>query len=57
MPPDLELFLQAILEALTLFVLLVGLLGLIVPVSAGILLWNFGGGTGPAIEGYWTYDE
>jgi hypothetical protein len=32
-------------------------MGLVVPVSAGLLLWNFGGGTGPAIEGYWTYDE
>lgn len=31
--------------------------GLVVPVSTGILLWNFGTGTGPAIEGYWAYDE
>lgn len=30
--------------------------GLVVPVSAGLLLWNFGG-IGPAIEGYWAYDE
>ena len=31
--------------------------GLVVPVSSGLLLWNFGGSTGPAVEGYWTYDE
>lgn len=31
--------------------------GLVVPVSSGILLWNFGAGTGPAVEGYWAYDE
>lgn len=32
-------------------------MGLIVPTSAGMLLWNFGAGTGPAVEGYWTYEE
>lgn len=32
-------------------------MGLIVPVSAGILLWNLGVATGPAVEGYWTFDE
>lgn len=31
--------------------------GLIVPVSAGIMLWNFGGATAAALEGYWVYDE
>ncbi len=31
--------------------------GLVVPVSAGIMLWNFGAGTGPTVEGYWTFDE
>lgn len=31
--------------------------GLVVPTSAGLLLWNFGAGTGPAVEGYWTFDE
>ena len=40
MPPELELFLQAVLETLTLFVLLVGLLGLIVPVFPGLtVMW------------------
>jgi uncharacterized protein len=40
MTPDFQLFLQAILEALTLFVLLVGLLGLIVPVFPGLtVMW------------------
>lgn len=32
-------------------------LGLRVPVSAGLMLWNFGAGTGPAVEGYWLHDE
>ncbi len=35
MTPELELFLQVILETLTLFALIVGLLGLIVPVFPG----------------------
>jgi len=40
MPPDFEIFLQAVLEILTLFVLLVGLLGLIVPVFPGLtVMW------------------
>jgi hypothetical protein len=32
-------------------------MGIVVPTSAGMLLWNFGAGTGPAVEGYWTYEE
>src|ERR1051326_7632942 len=40
MPPDLETFLQTVLEALTLFVLLVGLFGLIVPIFPGLtIMW------------------
>lgn len=40
MSPELELFLQAVLEALTLFALIVGLLGLIVPVFPGLtIMW------------------
>jgi uncharacterized protein YqgC (DUF456 family) len=40
MPPELLLFLQVILETLTLFVLIVGLLGLIVPVFPGLtIMW------------------
>jgi len=40
MTPEFQLFLQVILEALTLFVLLVGLLGLIVPVFPGLtVMW------------------
>ena len=40
MTPEFQLFLQAILEALTLFVLLVGLFGLIVPVFPGLtVMW------------------
>ncbi|HLO30276.1 MAG TPA: DUF456 domain-containing protein [Anaerolineales bacterium] len=40
MPPDLEIFLQAVLETLTLFVLLVGLFGLIMPVFPGLtVMW------------------
>ena len=40
MTPEFQLFLQFILEALTLFVLLVGLLGLIVPVFPGLtVMW------------------
>jgi len=40
MPPELQIFLQVILETLTLFVLLVGLLGLIVPVFPGLtIMW------------------
>ena len=40
MPPNFELFLQAVLETLTLFVLLVGLFGLIVPVFPGLtVMW------------------
>ena len=40
MTPELELFLQVILEALTLFALIVGLLGLIVPVFPGlVIMW------------------
>ncbi len=40
MTPELELFLKVILETLTLFVLLVGLLGLIVPVFPGlVVMW------------------
>ncbi len=40
MPPDLELYLQVVLEIFTLFVLLVGLLGLIVPVFPGLtVMW------------------
>ncbi len=40
MPPDFEIFLQVILESLTLFVLLVGLIGLIVPVFPGLtVMW------------------
>lgn len=32
-------------------------MGLVVPVSAGMLLWNFGAATGPAVDGYWSYEE
>jgi len=40
MPPELQLFLQVILETITLFVLIVGLLGLIVPVFPGLtVMW------------------
>ena len=40
MTPELEATLQAVLETLTLFVLLVGLLGLIVPVFPGLtVMW------------------
>jgi len=40
MTPELQLFLQFILETFTLFVLLVGLLGLIVPVFPGLtVMW------------------
>jgi uncharacterized protein YqgC (DUF456 family) len=40
MTPEFELFLQAVLEALTLFALIVGLLGLIVPVFPGLtVMW------------------
>ena len=40
MTPELELFLQVILEAMTLFALIVGLLGLIVPVFPGlVVMW------------------
>ena len=40
MTPEFELFLQVILETLTLFALLVGLLGLIVPVFPGlVVMW------------------
>jgi len=40
MPPNLEVFLQAVLEALTLSVLLVGLFGLIVPIFPGLtVMW------------------
>lgn len=40
MTPELELFLQVILETLTLFALIVGLLGLVVPVFPGlVVMW------------------
>jgi len=40
MTPELQLFLQVVLETFTLFVLLVGLLGLIVPVFPGLtVMW------------------
>jgi len=40
MTPNLEFFLQVMLEVITLFVLLVGLLGLIVPVFPGlVIMW------------------
>ena len=40
MTPELEFFLQVVLETLTLFVLIVGLLGLIVPVFPGLtIMW------------------
>lgn len=40
MPPEIQLFLQVVLETFTLFVLLVGLLGLIVPVFPGLtIMW------------------
>ena len=40
MTPELELFLQIVLETLTLFALIVGLLGLIVPVFPGlVIMW------------------
>jgi uncharacterized protein len=40
MTPEFELFLQVILETLTLFALIVGLLGLIVPVFPGlVVMW------------------
>lgn len=32
-------------------------MGIVVPTSGGLLLWNFGAGTGPAIEGYYTFEE
>jgi uncharacterized protein YqgC (DUF456 family) len=40
MTPELELFLQVVLETLTLFALIVGLLGLIVPIFPGlVVMW------------------
>jgi len=40
MPPEFELILQVVLETFTLFVLLVGLLGLIIPVFPGLtVMW------------------
>lgn len=40
MNPELELFLRVVIETLTLFVLIVGLLGLIVPVFPGlVVMW------------------
>ena len=40
MTPEFELFLQVVLETLTLFVLIVGLVGLIVPVFPGlVIMW------------------
>jgi len=40
MTPETQLFLQAVLEVFTLFVLIVGLLGLIVPVFPGLtVMW------------------
>jgi len=40
MPPELQLFLRFLLEWLTLFILIVGLLGLIVPVFPGLtIMW------------------
>lgn len=40
MPPEFELFLQVVLETLILFALIVGLLGLIVPVFPGlVVMW------------------
>jgi uncharacterized protein YqgC (DUF456 family) len=40
MTPEFELFLQVVLETLTLFALIVGLLGLIVPVFPGlVIMW------------------
>ena len=40
MTPEFELFLQVILETLTLFALIVGLLGLVVPVFPGlVIMW------------------
>ena len=40
MTPELELFLQVVLETFTLFALIVGLLGLIVPVFPGlVVMW------------------
>ena len=40
MTPELQLFLQAVVEILTLFVLIIGLLGLIVPVFPGlVVMW------------------
>jgi len=42
MTPELELVLQVILETLTLFALIVGLLGLIVPIFPGLLIMWLG---------------
>ena len=40
MPPETQLFLQSVLEVFTLFLLVVGLLGLIVPVFPGLtVMW------------------
>jgi uncharacterized protein YqgC (DUF456 family) len=40
MTPELELFLQIVLETLTLFALIVGLLGLVVPIFPGlVVMW------------------
>jgi len=40
MTPEFELFLQVVLETLTLFALIVGLLGLIVPIFPGlVIMW------------------
>ncbi len=40
MPPEIELFFQVVLETFTLFVLLVGLFGLIIPVFPGLtVMW------------------
>ncbi len=40
MTPEFELFLQAVLETLTLFALIVGLLGLVIPIFPGlVIMW------------------
>ena len=40
MNPEFELFLQAVLEVLTLFALIVGLLGLVIPIFPGlVIMW------------------
>lgn len=51
MTPELQIFLRAVLEAFTLFALIVGLLGLIVPVFPGLVIMWLGTLVYAIIEG------